>query len=84
MNNCTITTGIRRNGSFQPVPYIQCTSTSAHYGSTPAPLMAGVPVDSAAAQQSASNYCPLKPGPYHYCHAPTTPMANIGPDYQGN
>lgn len=84
MDNCIITIGIRRNGSFQPIPYIQCTDAPAHYASKSPPPMAGIPINSSAAQQSASNYCPLKPGPYHYCHPPATPMANIGPGYQGN
>lgn len=34
-DSCTITTGVRRDGSLQAIPYIQCTSTGDGWRSTP-------------------------------------------------
>lgn len=81
MNVCTITTGVRRDGSFQAIPYIQCLTVAAHYSNTPAPPMVGIPVNSPQAQGFNQNYCPGKPN--GYCTPPADPV-NITPGYQGN
>lgn len=80
-NACTITTGVRRDGSWQAIPYIQCTAIPAHYSNTQPPPMIGIPANSPQAQAFNQNYCPYKPG--GWCSKPSG-VANIGPGYAGN
>jgi hypothetical protein len=75
---CVLTTGTDRHGVWHAVPYIVCTPHAAHWGSTPAPPMAGIPVNSPQAQAFNQNYCPYKPD--GWCTPPADPV-NIGPNY---
>src|SRR6516164_10869359 len=78
---CVLTTGTDRHGVWHATPFIQCTPEPAHWAPTPAPPMAGVPINSPQATQSAQNYCPFRPD--GWCVPPADPL-NIGPGYRGN